>query len=73
MTNKKLTKALRKRRATPAQRNWLRDYELATTFEPLMDDWLAGNETFEEMAKKSIQWFQDWASETHHAIGNYPE
>lgn len=54
------------------QRIWCREYERHTTFEPLMDDYDAGNESFVEAAKKSIQWFNDWALETARAIENIP-
>lgn len=55
---------MKKKRMTLSQRAWCMGYEKSTTFEPLMDDFLEGNETFEEAAKGSIEWFRDWANET---------
>lgn len=58
--------AKRKRiRMTKEQREWCERYEKETTFEPLMDDFLAGNESFEKAAQDSIRWFEDWSSDAH--------
>ena len=45
------------------QAEWCRHYQHETTFEPLMEDYEAGNETFIEAAKKSIAWFEGWSSD----------
>lgn len=50
-------------RMTKEQREWCKEYQRWTDFEPLMDDFLAGNETFVQAAKKSTRWFEDWSSE----------
>lgn len=42
---------------------WCRKYKKETGFEPLMCDFVAGNETFYEAARKSIGWFEDWATD----------
>lgn len=53
---------------TPEQRAWCEEYQRQTTFEALMDDFEAGNETFIVAAKKSTAWFLRWAVETHAAV-----
>lgn len=67
-----------KRRMTKEQRAWCKEYELTTTFEVLMDDFHAGNETFVEAAKKSVNWFESWSSDAFltvstHIPGQYDE
>jgi hypothetical protein len=54
-----------KKRMTKAQREWCKNYQRDTTFEPLMDDFLAGTQSFKDAAWKSCFWFEDWASDTH--------
>lgn len=56
---------------TKEQRAWCKEYELATTFEPLMDDFLAGNETFVQAAKKSNHWFESWSSDAYLSISRH--
>jgi hypothetical protein len=63
---------------TKKQRAWCKLYAAQTTFEPLMDDFLAGNCTFVEAAKRSNKWFEDWFSDafldiTRHIPGEYDE
>jgi hypothetical protein len=41
------------------QRAWCENYESRTGFDPLMEDFEAGNETFYEAATKSVSWFED--------------
>lgn len=48
----------------PEQKAWCKKYQKETGFEPLMDVFEAGNETFHHAAQKSIQWFECWSSET---------
>ena len=55
---------------TKEQREWCKNYERHTTFEPLMDDFLYGNETFVEAAKKSNRWFEDWSSDALLSVGH---
>lgn len=57
------------KRMTKEQREWCREYKRQTMFEPMMDDFRAGNETFLTCAKISIRWFEDWASDAHLNIG----
>ena len=52
-------------RMTAEQRAWCKLYEDETTFEPLMDDFLYGNESFFDAARNSARWFEDWASNSH--------
>ena len=61
-----------KRKLTPKQRAWCKHYEQHTTFEPMMDDFLAGNESFVAAAKASVRWFEDWSSDAHLAVMNIP-
>ena len=42
------------RRYTAEQRAWCEAYEAATTYEVLMDDFIAGNETFQEAVVQRI-------------------
>lgn len=59
------------RTLTPQQREWCKKYKEETTFDPLIDDFLAGEETFKEAAQKSVEWFEDWANDVTLAIGRY--
>jgi len=60
---------------TPSQRRakWCSDYKKATSFEPLMDDFIAGNETFQQAAEASIEWFRDYFEESMRAIPRIPK
>lgn len=53
------------RKMTREQKAWCKEYEAQTTFEPLMDDFLHGNETFVQAARKSNRWFDDWSSDAY--------
>ena len=57
------------RTMTKAQKAWCAMYEKETGFDPLMDDYLSGNETFAFAARKSIRWFEDWANDALLNIG----
>lgn len=48
---------------TDEQRAWCQRYERETTFEPLMCDFEAGNESFLAAAKNSRNWFESWAGD----------
>jgi hypothetical protein len=50
---------------TEAQRQWCLRYERETTFEPLMCDYEAGNQSFVEAARRSVEWFEGWANDAH--------
>lgn len=54
-----------KRKYTDDQREWCQQYEHQTTFEPLMCDYEAGNESFIEAAQKSVHWFESWSSDAY--------
>ena len=54
-----------KRLYTAKQKAWCIRYQDETTFEPLMGDYEAGNETFVKAAKKSLLWFEDWSSDAY--------
>lgn len=54
-----------RRRFTKAQWEWCLMYHRETTFEPLMCDFVAGNESFVEAARRSTQWFEDWSSDAY--------
>ena len=45
------------------QLSWCRMYEAETGWSALMQDFESGNETFYEAARKSIGWFESWASD----------
>lgn len=63
------TETTKKLRMTKEQRAWCKNYERETGFDPLMDDFLYGNESFVEGALKSVRWFEDWSSDAHLNIG----
>ena len=45
------------------QLRWCRMYEAETGWPALMQDFESGSETFYEAARKSIGWFESWASD----------
>lgn len=53
---------------TKEQRAWCKNYKQQTTFEPLMDDFYDGNETFVQAAHKSNNWFENWSSDAYLAV-----
>jgi hypothetical protein len=59
------------KRMTKAQREWCKNYEEATTFDPLMDDFKAGNESFVDAAHKSNKWFENWANDAYLSISRH--
>ena len=60
------------RRLSAKQKAWCKAYENATTFEPLMDDFLANNESFARAAEKSRDWFESWMNEAFRGIPDIP-
>lgn len=48
---------------TKIQRKWCENYQSVTGFEPLMDDYEAGNRTFQQAANLSVWWFEDWSND----------
>lgn len=57
-----------KGRYTPEQQAWCVLYEGRTGFDPMMDNFEAGNETFYQAAQKSVRWFEDHAADALNAI-----
>jgi hypothetical protein len=57
---------------TPEQKKWCDNYEARTGFEPIMDEYIAGNESFVAAAKRSVRWFEDHASDAMRKIGDIP-
>lgn len=58
---------------TLEQRAWCERYERETTFEPLMCDFEAGNESFISAAKNSRAWFENWSGDAlHRGCDNIP-
>jgi hypothetical protein len=55
---------------TKVQRAWCENYEARTGFDPLMDDFESGNETFRQAAQRSIRWFEDHAADALNAISH---
>lgn len=47
------------------QRAWCARYEHETGFEPLMDDFEAGNQTFVEAAQASTRWYEDHTNDAY--------
>lgn len=64
-----MAKAMPKVRMTKEQRAWCKNYERETGFDPLMDDYLYGNESFVNAARFSVRWFEDWSNDAHLNIG----
>ena len=62
-----------KRKLNKKQQGWCEAYEHATAFEPLMDDYLGGNESFEDAAVHSIEWFRDYFEECMRSIPRIPK
>lgn len=60
-----------KNKMTPEQRAWCKLYREQTTFEPLMDDFLYGNESFLDAARTSNRWFEDWSSDAYLNISRH--
>jgi hypothetical protein len=54
---------LKNKRYTKKQRLWCENYQNETTFEPMMGDYELGNENFSQAARKSVDWFDGWASD----------
>lgn len=54
---------LTKKAYTADQRRWCENYVVRTGFEPLMDDFESGDETFPQAAQKSVVWFEHWSSD----------
>jgi hypothetical protein len=53
------------------QRKWLREYEETTMFEPLhLDELLAGEMTFDEIARRNINWYEAHMRDAYNAISN---
>ncbi len=48
---------------TTEQREWCEMYERTTLFEPLMEDYDYGIESFYQAARKSVNWFEDWQND----------
>ena len=64
--------SLRRRtiRMNAKQRAWCKNYQEVTGFEPLMDDFLYGNESFVHAERNSVRWFEDWSNEAHLNVGH---
>ena len=56
---------------TKDQARWIKNYRQQTTFEPLMDDFFEGSETFVDAAHKSNRWFESWSSDAYLAVSRH--
>lgn len=54
------------------QRKWCAHYESMTGFEPLMCDFEAGNQSFVEAAKLSVDWYESHTGDMFLAITRRP-
>ncbi|MCI5068454.1 hypothetical protein [Acidovorax sp.] len=52
------------------QREWCIAYEAETGFDPMMDDYEAGLQTFAEAAVASLRWYEDHTSDAHLRISS---
>ena len=62
------------KRATPAERKRLSDYEAATGFEALhQEDLDSGAMTFEDVARANVRWFEAFYADAMNGIPPIPE
>lgn len=54
-----------KSRYSAEQRTWCRKYRSETGFNPMMDAFECGDETFHEAATRSIRWYEAHSSDVH--------
>lgn len=52
---------IKNKKYTKKQIEWCDNYLDATTFDPLMDQFEAGEETFQQAAQRSVHWFEQWS------------
>lgn len=52
------------------QRDWCVAYEAETGFDPMMDDYEAGLQTFAEAAVSSLRWYEDHTTDAHLRISS---
>jgi hypothetical protein len=57
--NRSFRKTLRELKIPRWQKEWIKLYHETTEYEPLIDDFALGNETFDEMRRANVQWFED--------------
>lgn len=50
---------------TPEQWEWCIKYQRETGFDPMMEDFEAGNKTFVEAAQFACTWYEDHSSDAH--------
>lgn len=55
---------------TNEQKAWCANYAERTRFDPMMDDYEAGNVTFYEAAMKAARWYEDHSSDPHQSISD---
>jgi hypothetical protein len=57
------------KKITTEQREWLKQYESDTGFEPMYQkDIDSGEKTFYEAARANVQWYESHTSEIHQSI-----
>lgn len=61
------------KKVTKEQRNWLKHYEKVTGFEPMaQEDIDSGAQTFAEVARLNIRWYEDHTSDAFLSVSNFP-
>ena len=56
---------------TKRQKDWCKNYQDTTTFEPMMGDFEEGNETFQKAARRNVLWFESWSSDALNKCDKY--
>lgn len=59
-------------RFTSEQLHWCWWYEAETGFEPVMCDFVAGNQSFNDAKWWNIWWFEAWCKETQATVRHGP-
>lgn len=58
----KKSKPLKKNNLTASRREWIEKYQTHTTFEVFgLEDFQAGEYTWEEFKKKNLDWLREWS------------
>jgi hypothetical protein len=61
------------RKLAKVERDWLKGYKDATSFEAMhIDELKAGTMTFEEVVDSNTRWFEQWSSDALLAVTRLP-
>lgn len=68
----RFTLLLDRTKYTDKQWKWCNNYQDRTGHEPMMCDFEAGNKSFIEAARFSVDWYEDHSGDAHRSIGYIP-